>query len=65
MLVFAYWYVHSLPYLVFPILGNLSTIPLINIDTAGAAADGVDSTGDDDAETWSQNSEDSYIGDDT
>lgn len=47
-------------------LGNLSAMSLLAVDSTGAGSDAVDgSVGDDEGETWSQNSEEGYIGDDT
>lgn len=46
------------------LLGNISTIPPLNLDSTGGSGEGIDASGDDDGETWS-NSEEGYIGDDT
>ncbi|KXJ13307.1 uncharacterized protein LOC110240482 [Exaiptasia diaphana] len=46
-------------------LCNISISPPLNLDTTGGSGEGIDGSGDDDGETWSQNSEEGYIGDDT
>ncbi|XP_031557782.1 uncharacterized protein LOC116294337 [Actinia tenebrosa] len=47
-------------------LCNLAAMPLLAVESTGAGSDALDGSGsDDDGETWSQNSEEGYIGDDT
>jgi hypothetical protein len=54
----------SLTYFLCTFLGN--AIPLMAIDGVAGASDVLDgSLGDEEGETWCQNSEEGYIGDDT